>query len=515
MITAMFAQVGVPVDAPLVLPEVAWSALAPLLILIVGALGVLVITALSPRSLPVGFFTITTVAIASGAAVVAVSAWDRVTDPTRGPYTAIAGAVTVDGFSVLVTALLGAIVVLVALLADGHLRREGLSAAEFSVLVLLSASGGVMMALANDLIVMFLGLEVLSIALYVLAGYQVNSVKSQESAMKYFLLGAFASAFLLYGIALVYGGTGTTNLGEIGGFLSRNVPGERGLMLGGMVMLIVGLGFKVGVVPFQSWVPDVYQGAPTPVTAFMASGVKVAGFAALLRVIVSAFEVQAQDWRPVMWVLAILTLLVGPAMAIVQSDVKRMLAYSSVSHAGFILIGVQAASDQGTAGSLFYLFAYSFMALGAFGVVSLIVRQGETGADIGQFRGLSKRRPVLALAFAIFLLAQTGVPLTSGFMAKFSVIGAAVSSESYALAMVAMFTSVVGAFAYLRVVMAMYVGSTDENTVDAQLTRVQIPASAGLALGLALLVTIGIGILPSAALDAARDAVPVLISPTR
>ncbi len=290
MIAGMFAQLGVPTEAPFAAPEVAWSALTPLLVLIVGALALLVVTALVPRTLPVGFFTVSTVAIAAGAAVTSLGSWDRVTDPDRGPYLAIAGAITIDGFSVLATALLAITVVLVALLADGYLRREGLGAAEFSVLVLLSASGGVMMALANDLIVMFLGLEVLSIALYVLAGFQSDRRESQESAMKYFLLGAFASAFLLYGIALVYGATGSTNLGEIAGFLARNVPSERGLLLGGMAMLIVGLGFKIGVVPFQSWVPDVYQGAPTPVTAFMASGVKVAGFAALLRVIVSALS---------------------------------------------------------------------------------------------------------------------------------------------------------------------------------------------------------------------------------
>lgn len=511
----VFVQIGVPSDAPLVLPEVAWSALTPLLVLVVGALAMLVVTALAPRTLPVGFFTVATVATAATSAAASLGAWDRVTDPDRGPYTAVAGAITVDGFSVLVTALLAVTVVFVSLLADGWLRREDLSAAEFSVLMLLSVSGGVMMALANDLIVVFLGLEVLSIALYVLAGFQGARRESQESAMKYFLLGAFASAFLLYGIALLYGATGSTNLGEIAGFLARNVPSERGLLLGGMAMLIVGLGFKIGVVPFQSWVPDVYQGAPTPVTAFMASGVKVAGFAALLRVVVSALSVQAEDWRPVLWALAVLTLVIGPAMAIVQTDVKRMLAYSSISHAGYILVGVQAASDRGTAGALFYLFAYSFMALGAFGVVSLVARPGDLGSDLDRFAGLSKRRPGLALVFAVLLLGQTGVPLTSGFMAKFSVIGAAVASESYALAIVAMLTSAVGAFAYLRVIVAMYLGDEGEDTAEESRRPVQIPAAAGLAVGLAFVVTLAVGVLPSTLLDAARDAVPARITPSR
>lgn len=511
MTPALIAQVT-PLEAPLVMPEVAWSALAPILILIVGAMTLLVVTALVPKTLPVRFFTFTTVAIALAATAFSFGSWDRVTDPERGPYQALAGALTVDGFSVLVTILLASAVVLVTLLGDSYLRRESLGAAEFCALVLLSASGGVMMGLANDLIVMFLGLEVLSIALYVLAGFQTSQASSQESALKYFLLGAFASAFLLYGIALIYGATGTTNLGEIAGFLARNLPAEEGLLLGGLVMLIVGLGFKIGVVPFHSWVPDVYQGAPTPVTAFMASGVKVAGFAALLRVVVAGLSVQAHDWKPIMWVLATLTLLVGPAVAIVQSNVKRMLAYSSITHAGFMLIGVQAATDRGTSGALFYLIAYAFMALGAFGVVGIVSPEGERGANIERFRGLSKSRPGLALTFAVFLLAQTGVPLTSGFMAKFSVIGAAVDSESYALAIVGMLTSAVSAFAYLRVIVAMYLS---DEVAPSSMRRVKVPGPTGLALGLALVVTIGVGVLPSSFLDAARDAVPGQLTPSK
>lgn len=507
-------QIEMPTQATFQWPDIAWSAMTPLLVLIVGALALLVISALVPKKLPVSLFTAATVAIGAVAVVSALGAWDRVTDPDRGPYLAIAGALNIDGFSVLVTTLIGATVIVVALLADSYLRRQDLGAAEFCVLLLLSASGGVIMASANDLIVIFLGLEVLSIAVYVLAGFQTSSRSSQESAMKYFLLGAFASAFLLYGIALIYGATGTTNLGEMAGFLSRNVPAEQGLMLGGIALLTVGLGFKIGVVPFQNWVPDVYQGAPTPVTAFMASGVKVAGFSALLRVLVSGLSVQSQDWRPVLWALSVLTLLVGPVLAIVQNDVKRMLAYSSISHAGFILIGVQAASDRGTSGSLFYLIAYSFMAMGAFGVVSLVANEASQGADLSRFAGLSKRRPGLALTFAVFLLAQTGVPLTSGFMAKFSVIGAAVASKSYAIAMIAMLTSAVSAFAYLRVIVTMYLGDGEES--DSSLSaRVRVPAGAGLALAASLLATIGLGVLPSSVLDAAKDAVPAQLSPNR
>jgi NADH-quinone oxidoreductase subunit N len=402
-------------------------------------------------------------------------------------------------------------VVLAALLADGYLRRERLDGPELYVLMLLSAAGGVVMAMANDLIVLFLGLEVLSIALYVLAGYHLRRAESSESALKYFVLGAFSSAFLLYGIALIYGATGSTNLGAIAGFLDTNVLTEDGLLLGGFALLLVGLGFKVAAVPFHVWTPDVYQGAPTPVTAFMASASKAAGFAGLLRVFVSTFGLYEDDWRPVVFVLAVLTLLVGSVLAIVQTDVKRMLAYSSISHAGFVLVGVQAASDRGVSGALFYLLAYTFMVVGSFGVVTLVGRRGDADHDIGSYRGLAARQPVLALVFTIFLLAQAGVPFTSGFLAKFYVIGAAVDSESYALAILAMLAAAVSAYLYLRIVVAMYM-STDEEGAPAG-ERVRVPALARLSLGVALAVTIVFGLVPGPAVDWADHATTAQVAP--
>jgi NADH-quinone oxidoreductase subunit N len=368
------------------------------------------------------------------------------------------------------------------------------------------------MAMANDLVVLFLGLEVLSIALYVLAGYDLRRSGSSEAAMKYFVLGAFSSAFLLYGIALVYGATGSTNLGAIAEFLEGNVLTEDGLLLAGFALLLVGLGFKVAAVPFHVWTPDVYQGAPTPVTAFMASASKAAGFAGILRVFVSTFDLYQDDWRPVLFVLATLTLLVGSVLAIVQDDVKRMLAYSSISHAGFVLVGVQAASDRGVSAALFYLLAYTFMVVGSFGVVTLVARRGDDDHRLETYRGLATRRPVLAFAFTVFLLAQAGVPFTSGFLAKFNVIGAAVDADSYALAILAMLAAAVSAYLYLRIVVTMYM-STAEGEEPAARERVDVPALARVSLAVALAVTVLFGLLPGPAIDWADDATLETVTP--
>jgi NADH-quinone oxidoreductase subunit N len=491
------------------MPHVDWGGLSPLLVLAGGALVILTITALGLRRPPRHTWCLLTVATGLGALVAAIVQWNRVDDD--GAFGIVADALVVDGFSVFVTALIAVSVVLAALLADGFLRRERLDGPELYVLMLLSATGGVMMAMANDLVVLFLGLEVLSIALYVLAGFDLRRAESSEAAIKYFVLGAFSSAFLLYGIALIYGATGSTNLGAIADFLDTNVLTEDGLLLGGFALLLVGLGFKVAAVPFHVWTPDVYQGAPTPVTAFMASASKAAGFAALLRVFVSTFGLYQDDWRPVVFVLAVLTLLVGSVLAIVQTDVKRMLAYSSISHAGFVLVGVQAASERGVSGALFYLLAYTFMVVGSFGVVTLVGRRGDADHSLEAYRGLATRQPVLALVFTIFLLAQAGVPFTSGFLAKFYVIGAAVDADSYGLAILAMLAAAVSAYLYLRIVVAMYM-SGDEEGAEAR-ERVRVPALARLSLGVALAVTILFGILPGPAVDWADHATTAQIAP--
>ena len=492
---------------PIQTPHVDWGSLTPLLILVGGAFILLVAAALT-RTRPIrGTYTLFTIVTAGMALVAARFQWQDIED--RGPITAIGepGAVVIDGFAVFITILVCVTVVLTALLADDYLRREELDGPEFHVLTMLSASGGVIMAMANDLIVLFLGLEVLSIALYVLAGYHPRRAASQEASLKYFVLGAFSSALFLYGIALTYGATGSTNIPEIAEFLRTNVLVSNGVLLGGMGLLLVGLGFKVAAVPFHMWTPDVYQGSPTPVTGFMAAAAKAAGFAGLLRVFFTAFDLYSADWRPLVWVVAVVTVVVGSVVAVVQTDVKRMLAYSSIAHAGYVLIGLEAGTERGIASSLFYLLAYTFMILGSFAIVTVVGRRGDADHDLDAYRGLSRRRPGLALAFTVLLLAQAGVPLTSGFLAKFYVIGAAVEADSYAIAVVGMLAAVVSFFFYLRIIVVMYM--TDVDAAE-PVRPLRIPVGVAAAVAVALLFTLAIGVVPDPVSDFARDATLLL-----
>ncbi len=465
----------------------------------------MVVAALVPRGWPKGGYAVVTATLAGAAMVMSVFNWRDVQD--HGAQSLVGGAIALDGFSVFITVVICAAVIMTALIADDFLRREGQDGCELYALMLMAAAGGIVMGSANDLIVLFLGLETLSIALYVMAASNPKRLQSQESAIKYFILGGFSSAFFLYGVALVYGATGSTSLPKIMDFLATtNLLNER-LLLAGMALLMVGFGFKVAAAPFHIWVPDVYQGAPTPVTSFMASVGKVAAFAALLRVFVVALGQYESDWRPLLWVLAVLTLLVGSVLAVVQTDVKRMLAYSSISHAGFILVGVQAANAKGVAGSLFYLLTYAFLVAGTFAVVTVVVGPGDSQTGLDAFRGLARRRPSLALALTVLLLAQAGVPLTAGFDAKFEVIVAAVDAKSYVLAVIAMLCSVIAAFVYLRITVSMY--STD-GEVPAK--RLRVPIGAATAVTIAVTFTLVVGFFPSNLIDLARDAVPVIVS---
>ncbi len=438
---------------------VAYTAILPELILIGGALVLLTASSLTRRRLANWMSAWFTAGI--GLASVGASVWLWLHVEDRGSYTAIKGAIAVDGFSVLFLMLLGSALVLASLAGDAFLTRERFEATEFHVLAMLSVSGAMFMAAGNDLIVIFLGLEIMSIALYVLAGLNSRRVESGEAAMKYFILGAFSSALFLYGIALTYGATGTTNLPQIARYLSTNVITSNGVLLAGLALLLVGFGFKVAAVPFHTWTPDVYQGSPTPVTGLMASVAKAGGFAGLLRVFFSSFSSLRLDWQPIVWVLAVLTLVLGATLAVVQRDTKRMLAYSSINHAGFVLVGLQAATMTGISGSLYYLFAYTFLVMGSFTVVTLVGRKGDAAHDLGVYRGLARRHPWLAGAFTLFLLGQAGIPFTTGFLAKFYVIAAVVQSRSYALAVIAMVSAVVAAFFYLRLVFYMYSSPED------------------------------------------------------
>ena len=481
-------------------PQVEWSVLLPVLILLGGALVLMVVGALTPRRPKLPWHAGLTVSLALAAIVSSVFLWWRVRDD--GPISAVSDAVVVDGLSLYLGIAILCAVVLAALLTHGYLQRERLESADPYVLMLLSAAGGLVMVGANDLLVLFLGLEILSIAVYVLAGIHVRRARSGEAALKYFVLGAFSSAFFLYGIAMVYGATGSTNFTKIQAFLATNVLTNNVMLLAGFALLLVGLGFKVAAVPFHAWTPDVYEGSPSPVVAYMASGVKVAGFAGMIRVFTYTFSIYRDDWQPMIYVLAVATLIIGSLFAVSQTNVKRMLAYSSISHAGFILVAIEAASTLGTRAALFYLATYTFMVAGSFGVVTVVGRSGDNAHDLSDYNGLAKRSPLLAFAFLVFLLAQAGVPFTSGFLAKFGVIGAAVDARSFWLALIAMLSSVISAFVYLRIVLAMY--DRDTEVTGPKLT---VPVGARVAILIALVVTIGVGLVPEPLAHVTRTAV--------
>lgn len=508
---ATLLQDAVPelISAAPTTPDIAWSAIAPNLILMLGGVLLLTVVSLLRGKAPSWFPAVWTVLVAVLALCALVPLWSRVQDD--GAQTVMAGAIGLDGFSLFVTGIICISVIMGALLLEGYVRREGIEGPEWYVLLLLSASGGVTMASANDLIVLFIGLEILSVAAYVLAAMHSKRISSQEAGLKYFVLGAFASAFLLYGIALTYGATGSTNLVKIQQFLSEQVITQNGLLLAGFAFMLVGFGFKVAAAPFHMWTPDVYQGAPSPVVAYMSSGVKAAGFAGLLRVFVVTFgPTYGDDWRPMIYALAVLSLLVGSFMAIVQTNVKRMLAYSSISHAGFILVAVEASSDQGTSAALFYLLAYTFMVTGSFAIVTIMGRTGDGLHSIDDYKGLGRSRPGLALLFSVFLLAQAGVPFTAGFLSKFYVINSVVAQGQYALAVIAMVSAVVAAFLYLRLVVAMYfAGEEGEELAGA---KVRVPVGAGLALGVAVIGTLWLGLVPGTVTAVANDAVAQLVA---
>jgi NADH-quinone oxidoreductase subunit N len=495
-------------------PPIAWFDLSPLLILLGAALVLLVVASLTPRW-PRGLYAAFSATAAGAAMVMAFVLWDDVTD--QGARTLVGDAVVLDGFSMFATIAIAASVFLASLVTDDYLRREQMDGPEVYALYLTAAIGGITMAMANDLIVLFLGLEVLSISFYVLAASHRRRIESQEAGIKYFVLGGFASAFFLYGIALIYGGTGNTRYDEIVDAVNGIVPTDRkdALVLAGVALLLVGLAFKVSAVPFHFWTPDVYQGAPTPVTAFMASAGKIGAFAAMLRVLTQALPNWRDDWRPVVWVIAVATLLIGSILAVVQTNVKRMLAYSSISHAGFILVGVEAAGHaageadpgRGVSASLLYLLLYAVLVMGTFAVVAVVGRTGDSQTDLAAFRGLGRTHPALALAMTVLLLAQAGVPLTSGFVAKFGVIEAAVDERSYAIAIIAMLASVIAAFLYLRIMISMWI--TDAEAGDDAREQVRVPLSSGIAIVLAVGFTILVGVAPGWLVSAAENATTI------
>lgn len=380
---------------------------------------------------------------------------------------------------------------------ERQFTAQGWSQTEVWPLFIFAVGGMLLFPVSNDLLTMFVALEVLSLPLYLLAGMaRRRRLLSQEASLKYFVLGAFSSAFFLFGSALIYSVAGSMDFGVIANALTSTL--QDPILLTGVGLIAVGLLFKVGAVPFHQWTPDVYQGSPTPLVAFMGAGTKIAAFGALFRTFYVAFGGLRWEWRPMMWVIAILTMVVGSILAVTQTDIKRMLAYSSVAHTGFILIALVATTPSGISSSLFYLLAYGFTTLGVFAVVSLVRDSTGEATHLSQWAGLGKKSPVLASVFALFLFALAGIPLTSGFTGKFAVFTAGVEGGANALVIVAVVSSAIAAFFYARIVVLMFFTPETENTAD-----VVIPSYFTIAaIGISTAVTLLLGIVPQPVLDA-------------
>jgi NADH-quinone oxidoreductase subunit N len=420
---------------------------------------------------------------------------------------AFSGMVNLDPFSFFFKVMIGIIALLTILASLGYAKREGIDFGEYYVLVLFATVGMMLMASGANLLIIFLGLEVMSISIYVLAGIMRDDARSVEAAFKYFLLGAFASAFLLYGIALTYASTGTLDLGGIARVLAeRTWISGLPILITGLALLIVGFGFKIALVPFHMWTPDVYEGAPTSITAFMATGVKAAGFAAFVRVFLYALPTLQIYWTEIMWVLAVATMTVGNIIALSQTNIKRMLAYSSIAHAGYILVAFVAGSELGQSSILFYLLAYVFMNIGAFTVVIVLGKKGEENTLISDYAGLGLQHPLLAVAMAIFMFSLAGVPPMAGFMAKFYVFSAAVKAGYYWLAVIGVLNSAVAAYYYLRVLIYMYFRDAEK-----ELTVEGFSPAAVLAIIISVWGVLYIGILPSTFLALAKRSIQFLL----
>jgi NADH-quinone oxidoreductase subunit N len=464
--------------------------LLPEIIMTIGGTLIMLIEGLlrenKKRNLAV--FTFVVFAAALVAAVVA----------NGSPGLSFSNMLIVDGFATFFRVLVIAVGILSLLSAVQYLKREHAESSEYYALLLFSVTGQCIMATADELIMVFIGLEISSIATYILAGYLRDDKRNNESALKYFLLGSFATAFLLYGIAWIYGTTGSTNL-EVIRVALLNPGSGRSVILAGTAaaLMFVGFAFKVSAAPFQIWVPDVYQGAPAPVTLFMSVGPKAAAFAVFLRVFMTAFAPITNRWEPFVWSSALLTMVIGNFAALMQTNIKRMLAYSSIAHAGYIMVAIAAHSQIGVAAAMFYLATYALMNIGAFAAITHFSRQGEKFVKIEDFAGLGWKQPVTAGLFAIFLLSFVGVPLTGGFFGKFYIFKAALDSNLVWLAIIGLLNGAMAAYYYLRILVVMYMNEPGEATLSIQ----PMGAGIGATLWVAAVGTLLLGIFPGVLLN--------------
>lgn len=412
---------------------------------------------------------------------------------SRSPAPAFQDMAVSDGYSLVLNLIFITTAALSILLSLSYLEGQDMQRGEYYALILFSTVGMMMMGAATDLIIIFMGLEIMSIALYILAAFNRNRLSSGEAGMKYFVLGAFASAFFLYGAALLYGATGTTNLLAMGDWLAGQGNLNDPLALVGLGLLLVGFGFKVAAVPFQWWTPDVYQGAPTSVTAFMSVGAKAAGFASLVRVLMLSFgTAYLVDWQQALAVLAVITMTGGNIAALAQKDVKRMLAYSSIAHAGYILVGVVPGTMAGVNAILFYLMSYTFMNIGAFAVIAVIERRDQMTSSLSDYAGLAGRKPWLALVMALFMFSLTGIPPFVGFWGKLYVFQAAVQQGWNWLAIAGVLNSAISAFYYLGVVVQIYMRTPAEAEREAPPVHLGLPAMVTLTIAAVLTILFGL-----------------------
>jgi NADH-quinone oxidoreductase subunit N len=472
----------------------AWLPILPLIAMAVGAMVIMIVgpSVDDEDSASLGLIALITVLVAF-----------VLTLFTLGQNTlAFGGALDVDDYSgFFEIIILIATGVTIGMSLD-YVADEGLAGAEYYALLLFGALGMMLMAAAGDLIIIFLGLETMSIAVYALVGFLRRDPRSNEAALKYFLLGAFSTGFLLYGIALIYGATGTIRLDPVRAAVSASMASNP-LLLMGVGMMLIGFGFKVAAVPFHMWTPDAYEGAPTPVTAFMAVGVKLAAFAGFLRIFLVHLGPVSAEWSSVLWVIALLTMTVGNVVALVQENIKRMLAYSAIAHAGYVIIGMAAASSPQAGGAiLYYLLGYAFTNLGAFAVVVALERQGETRDRISDFKGLARTHPALAAAMALFMLSLTGVPPLAGFVGKFYLFSAALNAGLVWLVILAAINATIAAYYYVRVIVEMYTGEGEVVAIKRIASRPALLIS----IAVGVVGTVLIGLFPQSYMDASTSA---------
>jgi NADH-quinone oxidoreductase subunit N len=432
-----------------------------------------------------------------GAAAAALLLWNR--------NATSFGVIIADNFSLFITWILIIVGVISLAISAPVIEREGLPAGEYYALMLFALGGMILMAMASDLLVIFLALEVLSLAVYVLTGIRRDSPTATEAALKYFLLGAFSSAFFLYGIAFTYGVTGSTRLDRIGSLMAAQAMAPTPMQLLAMGLLLVGFLFKVSAVPFHMWTPDAYEGAPSAVTGFMSTGVKAAAFAAFARVFLSAFEPLRGEWTEALWVIAVATMIIGTVVGIAQWNIKRMLAYSSIAHGGYLLVALVSANDAGKGAILFYLLAYAVTNLGAFGVIGLMETAERPNDKISDYAGLGSTQPGLAALMTIFLLSLGGFPPLGGFIAKWYVFTAAMKAGYTWLAIVGVMTSVVSVFFYLRIIVMMYMTPSGEPAQAAPVPRI-----AGAALVASAVIALYLGVLPAQVLTWAAASISTI-----